>query len=185
MPEAATGASAELGDARALTAAGSTYDVVLLLGPLYHLLDREDRLKALAEAGRVVRPGGLVAAATIGRYASLVRTHRHDMARHERPSPRRRRRHPPNGRSRVRPQGFHRPPWQLTHRAAEPCTADPGISLPHPRTAVCRHPPPADQPEGTPPLLQPRSDVVLLTMNVRAQAESKTLHCLLRSRAWT
>lgn len=67
----ATGASAELGDARALTAADNTYDVVLLLGPLYHLLDREDRLQALAEARRVVRPGGLVAAAAIGRYASL------------------------------------------------------------------------------------------------------------------
>ncbi|MGV9311789.1 class I SAM-dependent methyltransferase [Streptomyces sp. NPDC003691] len=66
-----TGATAELGDARALTAGDASYDVVLLLGPLYHLLRRDERLRALAEARRVVRPGGLVIAAAIGRYASL------------------------------------------------------------------------------------------------------------------
>lgn len=63
--------TAELGDARNLPAADDSYDVVLLLGPLYHLLDRADRLQALAEARRVARPGGLVAAAAINRYASL------------------------------------------------------------------------------------------------------------------
>ncbi|MEU8569554.1 class I SAM-dependent methyltransferase [Streptomyces pathocidini] len=63
--------SAELGDARKLAAPDASYDVVLVLGPLYHLLDCEERLQALAEARRVVRPGGLVAAAAIGRYASL------------------------------------------------------------------------------------------------------------------
>ncbi|KIF76433.1 SAM-dependent methyltransferase [Streptomyces sp. 150FB] len=66
-----TGCTVELGDARALTARDSSYDVVLLLGPLYHLLDRADRHRALTEACRVVRPGGLVAAAGINRYASL------------------------------------------------------------------------------------------------------------------
>jgi 2-polyprenyl-3-methyl-5-hydroxy-6-metoxy-1,4-benzoquinol methylase len=65
------GCTVELGDARALTARDSSYDVVLLLGPLYHLLEREDRHQALAEAHRVVKPGGLVAAAGINRYASL------------------------------------------------------------------------------------------------------------------
>lgn len=66
-----SGASVELGDARQLTAADASYDVVLLLGPLYHLLDPADRAQALAEARRTVRPGGLLAAAAIGRYASL------------------------------------------------------------------------------------------------------------------
>jgi SAM-dependent methyltransferase len=65
------GCTAELGDARALAAAPDSYDVALVLGPLYHLLDRADRGRALAEARRVVRPGGLVAAAAISRYASL------------------------------------------------------------------------------------------------------------------
>jgi SAM-dependent methyltransferase len=62
----------ELGDARHLSAQDGFYDVVLLLGPLYHLLDPADRAAALAEARRAVRPGGLVAAAAINRYASLA-----------------------------------------------------------------------------------------------------------------
>ncbi|GHA01645.1 class I SAM-dependent methyltransferase [Streptomyces echinoruber] len=66
-----TGATVELGDARQLTAADASYDVVLLLGPLYHLLERADRDQALAEAFRVLRPGGLLAAAGINRYSSM------------------------------------------------------------------------------------------------------------------
>lgn len=69
---ARTGATAEPGDARALTAADRSYDVALVMGPLYHLLDGTDRVRALTEARRVVRPGGLVAAAAISRYASLL-----------------------------------------------------------------------------------------------------------------
>ncbi|MDX3529686.1 class I SAM-dependent methyltransferase [Streptomyces sp. ID05-39B] len=66
-----TGASVELGDARKLTPQDASCDVVLVLGPLYHLLDRADRDQALAEAHRVLKPGGLLAAAGINRYASL------------------------------------------------------------------------------------------------------------------
>ncbi|MGI5227680.1 class I SAM-dependent methyltransferase [Actinoallomurus iriomotensis] len=62
----------ELGDARALTASDQTYDAALLLGPLYHLPDRTDRLQALHEARRVLRPGGLTAAAVISRHSALL-----------------------------------------------------------------------------------------------------------------
>ncbi|WP_329578511.1 class I SAM-dependent methyltransferase [Kitasatospora sp. NBC_01250] len=65
------GVAAVLGDARALEAEDASADAVLLLGPLYHLPERADRLRALAEARRVVRPGGLVVAATINRFAGL------------------------------------------------------------------------------------------------------------------
>jgi len=41
-------------------------------GPLYHLVDRDDRLTALGEARRVLRSGGLLAAAAISRFASLL-----------------------------------------------------------------------------------------------------------------
>ena len=59
-----------LGDARELAATDSSYDIVLLLGPLYHLVDRDDRLRALREAHRVTRSGGVVIAVAISRYAS-------------------------------------------------------------------------------------------------------------------
>jgi len=45
---------------------------VLLLGPLYHLPEAADRARALSEARRVVRPGGVVLAAAISRFASTV-----------------------------------------------------------------------------------------------------------------
>ena len=64
--------TAEVGDARRLAATDNSADVVLLLGPLYHLTDRRDRVLALEEAARVVRPGGLVFVAAITRFASLL-----------------------------------------------------------------------------------------------------------------
>ncbi len=48
-----------------------TFDAVLLLGPLYHLLEREERLQTLRESVRVLKPGGPLFAAFITRYAGL------------------------------------------------------------------------------------------------------------------
>jgi ubiquinone/menaquinone biosynthesis C-methylase UbiE len=64
--------SAYVGDARALDQPSGSVDAVLLLGPLYHLTERSDRLRALREANRVVGPGGLVFAVGISRFASLL-----------------------------------------------------------------------------------------------------------------
>ena len=36
------------------------YDITLLLGPLYHLYNKEDKQQALHEAIRVTKPGGVV-----------------------------------------------------------------------------------------------------------------------------
>jgi ubiquinone/menaquinone biosynthesis C-methylase UbiE len=63
--------SAEVGDARELPLADAGFDAVLVLGPLYHLTERLDRVRALSEARRVVRPGGHVFVAAISRFASL------------------------------------------------------------------------------------------------------------------
>lgn len=63
--------TAALGDARSLAEPEASADVVLMLGPLYHLTARADRLTALREAHRVVRPGGIVCAVGISRFASL------------------------------------------------------------------------------------------------------------------
>jgi SAM-dependent methyltransferase len=71
QPEAPL-ASCRLGDARRLDEGDSSVDAVLLLGPLYHLTERRDRIDALREARRVLRPGGALCAAAVGRYASLL-----------------------------------------------------------------------------------------------------------------
>jgi SAM-dependent methyltransferase len=58
-----------LGNALDLDLADSSVDAVLLLGPVYHLKSRADRIKALAEAGRIAVPGGPVFVAAISRWA--------------------------------------------------------------------------------------------------------------------
>ncbi|MEW5871417.1 MAG: methyltransferase domain-containing protein [Chloroflexota bacterium] len=61
----------ELGTATDLSRfAGETFDAVLLMGPLYHLLEIEERQQALQEARRVLKPGGALLAAFISRYAA-------------------------------------------------------------------------------------------------------------------
>ncbi|MGH3762221.1 class I SAM-dependent methyltransferase [Actinophytocola sp.] len=74
------GIAADEADARELPEADASWDAVLVFGPLYHLLDRSDRVRAFAEARRVVRPGGVVLAATISRFASMYETLLNGMA---------------------------------------------------------------------------------------------------------
>src|SRR5947209_3924398 len=50
-------------------AASEIFDAVLLLGPLYHLLQPEERCAAVAEAARILKPGGCLLAAGINRIA--------------------------------------------------------------------------------------------------------------------
>lgn len=45
------------------------FDAVLLLGPLYHMLEEHERRETLRECYRVLQPGGLFFAAFISRYA--------------------------------------------------------------------------------------------------------------------
>ncbi|MFE2330358.1 class I SAM-dependent methyltransferase [Streptomyces sp. NPDC059385] len=66
------GLTAVVGDARQLAQPDGSFDAVLLLGPLYHLPDAEERARAWQEARQVVTPGGLVAAAGINRYVGLL-----------------------------------------------------------------------------------------------------------------
>ncbi len=57
-------------DARDLAPlADASFDVVLILGPLYHLLTLPDRQAALSEACRVLRPGGRLLAGFVSRFA--------------------------------------------------------------------------------------------------------------------
>lgn len=65
-------ASCKIGDARHLEFADGIADVILLLGPLYHLIEAEDRDRSLSEAYRVLKSGGHLFAAGISRYASTI-----------------------------------------------------------------------------------------------------------------
>lgn len=65
-------ASAAVGDARALDLDDGSVDVALLLGPLYHLQEDADRRRALLEARRVLRVGGLLAVAAVSRWGPIL-----------------------------------------------------------------------------------------------------------------
>lgn len=49
-----------------------TYDVTLLFGPMYHLMNEQDKLKALGEAKRVTRKGGTILVAYLMNEYSIV-----------------------------------------------------------------------------------------------------------------
>ena len=49
-----------------------TYDVTLLLGPMYHLFTRDEQHRALQEAIRVTKPGGLLFAAYCNNEATIL-----------------------------------------------------------------------------------------------------------------
>lgn len=70
----AVGVRAQIADARELHFDDDVFDAALMLGPLYHLASRDDRLKAISEAARVVRPGGFVFAAGLSRYIAFGKT---------------------------------------------------------------------------------------------------------------
>lgn len=52
--------------------ADNTYDVTLLLGPMYHLFTVAEQKQALSEAIRVTKKGGVIFAAYCGNEATLV-----------------------------------------------------------------------------------------------------------------
>jgi ubiquinone/menaquinone biosynthesis C-methylase UbiE len=72
-------AKSEVGDATNLSFPDEQFDMALLLGPLYHLVERNERVKALKEAKRIVKPDGIILAAVISRYASLFDGFKRDL----------------------------------------------------------------------------------------------------------
>jgi SAM-dependent methyltransferase len=65
-------AACDVADSRALPEPNESAAMVLLLGPLYHLVQERDRQVALSEAMRVLRPGGVLIAAGISRWGSVL-----------------------------------------------------------------------------------------------------------------
>ena len=61
------------GDARCMPFLSDRWaDVTLLLGPLYHLVGEEEKLKVLAEARRVTKPGGYIFVAYLMNEYSIL-----------------------------------------------------------------------------------------------------------------
>ena len=66
-------AEAKVGDATNLTGiADESYDVVLCLGPLYHL-KREDRQKCIRECKRICKPEGIIVFAFINKLGVMAK----------------------------------------------------------------------------------------------------------------
>ena len=65
-------ASLECGDARSLKYNDESFDMVLLMGALYHLQGKEDRLQCLKEVHRILKNNGIAVFAYISRFASLI-----------------------------------------------------------------------------------------------------------------
>lgn len=70
---------AALGDGRDLSRfEDKSFDVVLCMGPLYHLFDEADRKQCISECLRVLKKGGILAVAYINKYASYMYSFRSD-----------------------------------------------------------------------------------------------------------
>ena len=65
--------SAQVGDATRLTdISDDSFDVVLCLGPMYHLI-REDRIRCIEECRRICKPGGTIAMAFISQVGAMAK----------------------------------------------------------------------------------------------------------------
>ncbi|MBU3175624.1 class I SAM-dependent methyltransferase [Clostridium estertheticum] len=63
---------AEVCDARNINRADESADIVLLMGPLYHLQNRDDWLQVLNEAKRVLKKDGLLFSVGISNFSSTT-----------------------------------------------------------------------------------------------------------------
>lgn len=72
------------GDARQLPFSDNQFDLVLEMGPLYHLQNRDDRILCLREAKRVLKNGAIVICEVISRYANIFEGFQHNLIDDER-----------------------------------------------------------------------------------------------------
>lgn len=62
----------EVADARSIDMPKNSADAVLLFGPLYHIVEYEERQLALKECNRLLKPDGLLFTEAIARYATML-----------------------------------------------------------------------------------------------------------------
>lgn len=65
-------ASKEVCDARSVPRRSSVADAILLMGPLYHITDHEERIKALRESYRLLKHGGKIYTAALTPFSCLL-----------------------------------------------------------------------------------------------------------------
>ena len=62
----------EVADARKINQPDKSADAILLFGPLYHIVEYEERQLALKECYRLLKPNGYIFTAAITRYATIL-----------------------------------------------------------------------------------------------------------------
>ena len=65
-------AASEVSDARKICRPDKSADAVLLMGPLYHIVERKERIRAITECRRLLKEKGLLFTAAITPYATLL-----------------------------------------------------------------------------------------------------------------
>ena len=65
-------AASEVCDARKVPRADNSADAVLLMGPLYHIIDYCERIRALKECCRLLKPGGVIFSAALTPFSVLL-----------------------------------------------------------------------------------------------------------------
>ena len=65
-------AAAEVGDARDINRPNNSADAVLLMGPLYHITEKAERLACINECRRLLKKNGYLFTAAITPYATLL-----------------------------------------------------------------------------------------------------------------
>lgn len=63
---------AEVCDARSINRSDESADIILLMGPLYHLQSLEERLKVLKECYRVLKKGGVLFSVGISKFSTTT-----------------------------------------------------------------------------------------------------------------
>ena len=66
-------ADAAVADARSIPREAASADAILLFGPLYHTVEKEERAKCLAECRRLLKPGGKLFTANITCFSTALK----------------------------------------------------------------------------------------------------------------
>ncbi len=64
---------AKVADARSIDREDCSADAILLFGPLYHIIEPEERMLCLTECYRLLKPNGVLFTANITRYSTMIK----------------------------------------------------------------------------------------------------------------